>query len=317
MGVLLKTDQEIERLAQGGALLGAVLEELVERAKPGVSTKDLDRYAQQRLEEHGTPAFLGFHGFEASICTSVNDVVIHGVPDDTPLARGDVLGIDIGLIYEGLVTDTAVTIVVGSDVADLSAQSDLIQPDLTEPDLMQPDLTQSDFTQRDGTQSSFAQPDSMRLDAAHSDAVQSQRVQLLKVTQHALYAGIQAAQPGNRTGDIGAAVMRTIEPYGYGNITAFAGHGVGFSLHEAPSIPNVAKAGSGAKIRPGMVIAIEPMITLGTSDVAIDPDGWSARTRDGQLGAQFEHTVAITSDGPRVLTKRPSEVLPEGLAAYE
>jgi methionyl aminopeptidase len=230
----------------------AVLEELVRAAAPGVTTAELDRLARARTRALGAePAFLGYHGYPAALCVSVNDEVVHGIPsEERVLAEGDVVGLDFGVVLDGWYGDSARTVPVG------------------------------------------------RISAAAA--------RLLEVTEGALARAIAAARPGGRLGDLGAAVQAFAEPRGFTVVRDFVGHGIGRRLHEPPQIPNVGAAGTGPVLRAGMVLAIEPMVNAGGSEVSTLDDGWTAVTEDGSLSAHFEHTVAITENGPEVLT------LPQG-----
>lgn len=243
-----KSAAEIELMAQGGAMLGQTLQAVAAAAGPGVTPRELSAIAGQTIKKlGGQAAFLGHHGFPDPICISVNEAVVHGIPSDTPLASGDIVGLDFGVRYKGLITDGAITVAVGE--------------------------------------------------------VSNQAQQLLDATQEALVAGIAQARPGNRVGDISAAVERVLRRHKLGIIEDLVGHGVGYDLWEEPNIPNHGKAHRGPLLAPGMTIAIEPMATLGTHEIAMDADGWTIRTADNSLAAQFEHTVAITDSEPRILTQ--------------
>lgn len=253
-GISTKTPAEIAALREGGALLGAILRRLAAEVCPGVSTLDLDVLAERLITgAGGIPLFKGYTvkeaatPFPASVCTSVNDEVVHGIPRrERVLAEGDIIGIDIGMRYKGLVTDTAVTVGVGA-----------ISPDA---------------------------------------------VRLIRATREALEIGIAAVRPGATVGDIGHAVATHLKKERLGIIRDLAGHGVGYELHEPPLIPNYGKPGTGLTLREGMVIAIEPMATLGDWRIILDRDAWTFRTADGSLAAHFEHTVAITKKGAEILT---------------
>lgn len=252
--IRLKTAEEIETLAQGGALLAGILEEVVNAARPGVTSRELDALARELIRKAGaTPSFLnykpdGHTPFPAALCVSVNNAVVHGLPGDVPLAEGDSVGFDLGIIHHGLFLDAARTIGVGSISRDAS--------------------------------------------------------DLLHVTRDALAAGIAAARVGNTVGDIGAAVQNLVEGRGFSVVRQLVGHGVGHAVHEDPPVPNYGKAGKGLKLEEGLVIAIEPMVTVGEAAVETGEDGWTVETVDGSLAAHEEHTVAILPEGPRILTTR-------------
>lgn len=247
--ITLRSSREIEAIRRSGKITSAVLTDLMLKARAGMSTRELDRMAEQGIRERGgIPTFKGYRGFPASVCTSVNDRVVHGIPDDTVLGDGDLLSIDLGTTYEGYVSDSAVTIPVGEI------------------------------------------------------SVEARR--LLDVTQECLMLGIARLQAGGHVGDIGAAVQEHAERNGFGVVRELVGHGVGREMHEEPQVPNYGRRGTGAKLRPGLVIAIEPMITQGGPAVEILKDGWTVVTADGKLAAHFEHTVVLTDRGPRILTLR-------------
>ncbi|MGE0461315.1 MAG: type I methionyl aminopeptidase [Vicinamibacterales bacterium] len=240
---------ELERLARVNALVARVLAELMGATAPGVTTRDLDRLAEQRLVEAGAaPAFKGYHGYPATICASVNEQVIHGIPNDRKLVEGDIVSIDMGARLDGFYGDSAVTVPVGR-----------ISPEAE---------------------------------------------RLLAVTQAALERAIAVVRAGARVHDIGAAVQQHVEAHGYSVVREFVGHGIGTALHEEPQIPNYGTAGRGARLAEGMVLAIEPMVNVGKAAVKVLSDGWTAVTKDGSLSAHFEHTVAVTATGCRVLTLR-------------
>lgn len=250
----LKSATDIDHLAQGGRFLAEVLAELVRMVGPGVVPRDLDARAQELIgERECRPAFLnyapdGHEPFPAALCVSVNEALVHGLPNEHPLEEGDIVGLDLGLIYRNrYFLDAARTVGVGN----ISAEAD----------------------------------------------------QLMQVTREALVRGIAAAQPGGHVGDIGAAIQAHVEHYGYGVVRQLVGHGVGFAVHEEPKVPNYGTVGEGMKLKPGLVIAIEPMVTVGDPAVETGADGWTVVSADGSLTAQEEHTVAITPDGPRVLTR--------------
>ncbi|HEY5425915.1 MAG TPA: type I methionyl aminopeptidase [Candidatus Tumulicola sp.] len=247
--VALKSAREIEVMRRSGRITSAVLTQLLKAARPGITTGQLDAMAEKGIRDlGGVPTFKGYHGFTGSICASVNDEVVHGIPGSRVLRDGDLLSIDIGTTLDGYVSDSAATVAVGT-----------ISP-------------------------------------------QAQR--LLDVTQECLMLGIAQMQRGNRVGDIGAAVAAHAEKNGFGVVRELVGHGVGREMHEEPQVPNYGKAGTGLELRPGLVLAIEPMITQGGHQVNILEDGWTVVTADGKLAAHFEHTIAVTDDGPKILTLR-------------
>ena len=247
--ITLKSAREIETMRRSGKITAAVLATLMQTARAGMTTRDVDRIAEAGIRERGgVPTFIGYHGFPASICASVNAQVVHGIPGDDVLRDGDLLSIDIGTTFEGYVSDSAVTIPIGN--------------------------------------------------------ISSEARRLLDVTQECLMLGIAQMQVGNRLGDIGAAVQTHAERAGYGVVRELVGHGVGQVMHEEPQVPNYGKRGTGVVLRPGLVIAIEPMINQGTQKVKVLKDGWTVVTADGKLSAHFEHTIALLEDGPKVLTLR-------------
>ena len=235
------------------ALVADVLAELAAMVAPGVSTRDLDIVAERLVRERGAePAFKGYRGYPATLCASVNEQVVHGIPSDRPLAEGDILSLDMGVKLNGFYGDSAVTVAVGRIGEDAE--------------------------------------------------------RLLRVTQEALERGIDAVRPGARVSDIGAAIQQHVERHGFSVVREFVGHGIGTSLHEEPQIANYGEPGRGPRMVEGMVFAIEPMVNMGRPAVKVLADGWTAVTRDGSLSAHFEHTVAVTKNGPDVLTMRSSAV---------
>jgi methionyl aminopeptidase len=231
-------------------LVAEILAELASEARPGVTTADLDRLAEKRVLEAGAvPAFKGYRGYPATLCASVNEEVVHGIPSDSRrLSEGDIISLDMGVLIDGFYGDSAVTVGVGKISGEAST--------------------------------------------------------LLTITEEALYRGIDAARVGGRLSDIGHAVQGWVEEHGFSVVREFVGHGIGTKLHEEPQIPNYGQPGRGPRLAEGMVLAIEPMVNLGRAGVKVLPDGWTAVTRDGSLSAHFEHTVAITGDGPMILTTR-------------
>lgn len=246
--IVLKTSRELAAMREAGRISANALKLAGEAVEPGVSTWEVDRIARHYIESVGaTPSFLGYGGFPASACISVNNVVIHGIPSkDTILKHGDIVSIDIGAFYEGFTGDNAYTFACG-DVS----------------------------------------PEAQRL---------------MDTTRESLMEGIKAAKPGNRIGDIGHAVQTYVEARGYSVVRDFVGHGVGAKLHEDPSVPNYGMPGRGVRLLPGMTIAIEPMVNAGVHTVKTLSDGWTTVTTDGKLAAHFEHSIAITPDGPVILT---------------
>ncbi len=248
--VQLKSAREIETMAAGGKILAATHEAMRKAIRPGVSTADLDRIAEAFIRSHegATPSFKGLYGFPASICASVNEEIVHGIPSPRRLLKdGDIVSVDIGVYYGGLHTDSARTFAVGQ--------------------------------------------------------VDDQTARLLKVTEESREAGIAEARPGNHVGDIGAAIEARVKLGGFVVVRDLVGHGVGQSMHEEPQVPNHGKPKRGAKLAAGLTIAIEPMVNAGRAETRTLPDKWTVVTIDGSRSAHFEHTVAVTADGPKVLTR--------------
>ena len=246
MATVLKTPGEIDLMDQANRIVHRVLDEVGQRMLPGVKTRELDRLAERVIRDAGgVPAFLNYRGYPATLCISVNDVIVHGIPGEVPLQEGDIVGIDCGVFYKGYCGDAARTFAVGT--IDAEAQ------------------------------------------------------RLLRVTEESLHLGVAQVKPGGRLADIGWAVQRHAESHGYSVVREFTGHGVGTSLHEDPQVPNFGVPGKGPKLKPGMVLAIEPMVNAGASGIKMDADGWTARTEDGSLSAHFEFSVAVTASGARVL----------------
>ena len=249
MAILIKSEQEIEKMRLSGIALRKVHEAVKAVVRVGATTMDLERAAVAKVQELGVKAaFLGYHGYPAVLCTSVNDQVIHGIPNDkSVLHEGDVVSVDCGVIVDGYYSDAAVTHPVGT-----------ISPKVEK---------------------------------------------LLRVTEASLYAAIDKAVVGGRLFDISNAVQVMCEAEGYGIVREFVGHGIGRSMHEDPQLPNYGDPGKGPRLKAGMVLAIEPMINIGSAEVKVLEDGWTAVTIDGSVSAHFEHTVAITKDGPIILTR--------------
>lgn len=247
--MLLKSPREIEIMARGGAILRATLLQMRDAVRPGISTMDLDTIGESFIRSHAgaEPAFKGLYGFPGSVCISINEEIVHGIPSRKRILEdGDIVTVDVGVKLDGMYTDAALTVPVGS------------------------------------------------IDALTK--------QLLDVTERALAAGIAAAVPDNHVGDIGAAIQAVVEPEGFSIVRELVGHGVGFSPHEELQIPNYGKAKRGKKLVPGLTIAIEPMVNVGTAKTRTLSDKWTVVTADGKRSAHFEHTVAITEQGPRILT---------------
>ena len=258
--IVRKSKGELEAMREGGRITAACLKMLGENVRAGVTTRELDRLAEEFISGRGgTPEFKGYQGFPASICSSPNSMIVHGIPGAYRLKEGDIISLDVGVRYEGFVTDSARTYAVG-EISD----------------------------ETDG---------------------------LLHVTQQCLAAATEQMRAGNRLGDVGHAIQSVAEPQGYGVVRDLVSHGVGRQMHEDPQIPNYGQAGTGLRLQPGMVFAIEPMITLGSYDIRISEwDGWSIYTADGSLAAHYENTVAVTEDGPWVLTEGEWELGETGAA---
>lgn len=242
-----KTSEEVQIIKQGALILGKAHGEVAKYIKEGVKTSFLDKVAEEYIRDnHGVPSFKGYNGFPASLCISVNEVVVHGIPSNYVLKDGDIISVDCGVFHQGFHSDSAYTYPVGE-----------VSPTV---------------------------------------------LALLKATKESLYLGIEKAVFGNRIGDIGHAIQRFLEAKGYTVIRELVGHGIGKSLHEAPEVPNYGKRGSGTSLKSGMVVAIEPMVNLGTRNIVQERDGWTIRTADRKASAHYEHTVAIFEDRTEVLT---------------
>jgi len=256
----LKTPEELERMRAAGALLHQVREHLKTLIRPGITTKYLDKIAEQMIRDHGaTPSFQGYHGYEYALCTSVDDQVVHGFPTDKPLREGQIVSVDAGLILHGWQADSAFTSPIG------------------EP----------------------------------SPAI----AKLIRVTEECFWLAANVAREGNRLGDISFTVQTYAEANGYGVIRDFTGHGIGREMHEDPPVPNFGAAGRGMRLRAGMTLAIEPMITLHGWKLYLEENGWTAVTRDHSPCAHYEHTVAITKDEPEILTLPGAKVTKGGWSA--
>ena len=249
----LKSPREIGIMRRAGHILSDVIDWLPDFVKSGMSTLEVDEEVERFLVEQGArPAFKGYRGFPATVCISINEEIVHGIPSaHRRLKEGDIVGFDLGCIVEGYYADCAFTLPIGEV------------------------------------------PTSVR--------------KLLDVTRESLELAITECRPDRRLSDVSHAVQRHVEAHGFGVVRAFVGHGIGRALHEEPQVPNFGEPGRGPRLRPGMVLAIEPMVTMGSYDVKILDDGWTAVTRDGSLAAHFEHTIAITDNGPEVLTRKAPE----------
>ena len=250
--IVLKSPREIELMRRGGHILADVMEHLKAVVRPGITTLEIDEEVEEFITSRGAaPAFKGYRGFPATVCVSINEEVVHGIPSaQRRLKDGDIVGLDLGCIVEGYYADCAFTMSLGE-----------IAP-----------------------------------------AVQ----RLLDVTRDSLELAIDECQPGRRLSDVSHAVQRHVEAHGLAVVRAFVGHGIGRALHEEPQVPNFGEPGRGPQLKPGMVLAIEPMVTMGSWEIRILDDGWTAVTKDGSLAAHFEHTIAIREHGPDVLTRKGS-----------
>jgi methionyl aminopeptidase len=243
-----KSWPELQKMSRACTIVVETLAALAEAAAPGVTTKELDRIARERIERAGArPAFLGYRGYPATLCISVNEEVVHGIPGKRKLKDGDIVGLDLGCIVDGFYGDAARTVAVGR--------------------------------------------------------VSEQALRLMKTTEEALHLAIAQCHPGKRVGDLGHAVQRHAEGHGYSVVREFVGHGIGTSLHEEPQVPNYGPAGRRERLVPGMCLAIEPMLNIGRPEVMLLDDGWTAVTTDGSLSAHFELSVAVTAEGPWILSE--------------
>ena len=248
----LKRPEEIAKMHAAGRILAACLSHLADTVRPGLTTDDLDREADSFIRDHGcTPGFLGYYDYPKSLCVSVNDEVVHGIPGARVLEDGDLVSLDCGLILDGWWADSGLSVGCG---------------------------TAGEEVRR-----------------------------LLQVTKSALDVGISQARPGNRIGDIGHAVQSYVESQGFSVVRQYVGHGIGRNMHEPPQVPNYGRPGTGNVLKPGYVLAIEPMVNAGSAEVRVLDDGWTVVTVDRRLSCYFEHTVAITERGPVVLTEREAE----------
>lgn len=245
---LVTKPKDLEALRKSGRILAQTLQALVPLVIPGVTTLELDKAAAKMIKQaKAKPAFLGYQGYPKVLCASVNDEVVHTIPSERVLKEGDIIGLDLGVSVDGMITDSAITVMVGQ-----------VKPEVQ---------------------------------------------RLVEMTRISLGKGIEMIRPDNRIGDISHAIEQTVAPFGYGIVHALVGHGVGYTLHEDPRIPNYGKAGTGLVLQPGMVLAVEPMINLGEPDVLFGDDGWRVTTADGSWSAHFEHTILVTQTGHEVLTR--------------
>jgi len=246
--VILKLPEEIEKARASNRIVAEVLNRISEKVKPGVRTRDLDKLAEDIVQKRGAkPAFKGYRGFPHALCTSINEVVVHGMPSERVLAEGDIIGLDFGVYYRGFFGDATITLPVGK--------------------------------------------------------ISEKALRLIEVTEKSLYKGIEEAKTGNRLGAISAAVQATVESAGFSVVRDYVGHGIGKNLHEDPQIPNFGKKDRGIELKSGMILAIVPMVNEKNFQVKVLPDGWTVVTADRGLSAHFEHSVAITDNGPDILSK--------------
>lgn len=248
--IVYKSPEEIDRMRRAGRVVALTIERLSNEVRPGMTTADLDAIAERSIRGEGcTPSFKGYKGFPGSICTSLNEEVVHGIPGRRRIREGDLLSLDVGAIWEGYHGDSAVSLFVGEPPSDVAEK-------------------------------------------------------LVRVTEESLEAGISRLRPGGRLSDVGAEVQRVVEGAGFSVVREYVGHGIGRAMHEDPPIPNYGDPGRGPAIRPGLVVAVEPMVNVGGWQTRVLKDRWTVVTADGSLSAHFEHTIAVTEDGPEVLTAR-------------
>lgn len=248
--MVFKTPGEVDLMDEANRIVHEVLDLMARTVGPGVTTKSLDGLAEDHIRDSGgVPAFLNYRGFPATLCTSVNDVIVHGIPNDQPLRDGDIVGIDCGVLYKGYYGDAARTFAIGQ--------------------------------------------------------VDAEAGKLMSTTKESLERAVATIQPGRYLSDIGHAVEQYVSAQGFAVVRDFVGHGIGTSLHEEPQVPNFGKPGNGPRLKAGLVLAVEPMVNVGSPGVRVDGDGWTARTRDGSLSAHFEYSIAVTESGARVLGRLP------------
>jgi methionyl aminopeptidase len=243
----IKSEKDLEMLRKSGKILAKVMKRIQESLRPGVTTAEIDRLAEELVHsENALSAFKGYKGFPAAICTSINEEIVHGIPGDRKIQEGDIVSIDLGINYEGYFADAAVTLAVGK--------------------------------------------------------ISAAKKKLIKVAKKALSEGIKEARSGNHLSDISSRIQNLVERNGFSVVRQFVGHGIGTKLHEEPEVPNFGRPHQGPVLKNGMVLAIEPMINMGTWEASVLDNGWTAVTKDGLASAHFEHTVAITKKGPEILT---------------
>jgi methionyl aminopeptidase len=247
--IILKSPEEIEYMREANQVVAETLTKLAEVIMPGITTLELDRISEEKIRGMGAePAFLGYRGFPKSLCVSINNEVVHGIPKGRKIKEGDIVSLDLGSKKNGFYGDSALTVAVGN--------------------------------------------------------IPDRAKELIRVTEESLYKGIEKAVLGNRLHDISAAVQNHVEAHGFSVVRQFVGHGIGKEMHEEPQIPNFGKAGTGVRLKEGMTIAIEPMVNMGGWEVEVEEDGWTVVTLDGSMSAHFEHSIAITRDGPVILSDR-------------
>jgi methionyl aminopeptidase len=250
VAIVCKSQSEIDKMRRSGRIVREILDELRAMVAPGVTTMDLEKAAERRIEESGAkPAFKGYYDYPCVLCTSVNEEIVHGIPSEKRVLKaGDIVSIDCGVVLEGYYGDAAITVAVG-------------------------------------------------------DTVSPERQKLLEVTEQSLYKAIEQVKIGNKVSDIGWAVQEYVEANGFSVVREFVGHGIGTKLHEEPQVPNFRSRGADTRLREGMVLAIEPMVNSGRPEAKVLDDKWTAVTADGSSSAHFEHCVAVTRDGPLILTQ--------------
>lgn len=272
--ITIKSEQEIKIMAEGGKILAKIMQELEKQVKPGVSTNELDRVAEDLVFKYGArPSFKSYQGFPASLCVAINEELVHVAPSNRVLKEGDIVSLDLGILYKGLHTDMAVTLPV-TGITPQRCDSDNFNIKITPPEIKITPL-----------------------------GCDSEASRLIRVTKKALKRGIKKARAGNTIGDIGNTIQRYVETQGFNVVRDLCGHGIGRKIHEDPKIPNYGKRHKGAEIKPGMVFCIEPMVVIGDWKLKKTKDGFGFQAKDNSLCCHFEHTVAVLKKGPKVLTK--------------